>query len=532
MWTDYVCAAQTDYRRGTRREGSSFRRDGRGFESLQAGARGRLKRGATEERNPSEVNSKRRKTEERNHSDERMGPETNRERFREAIIHGGVELVAGCIQRQSNERYKLPIQRWKEFVDLFMEDGVNGGHCLEGVSEKERLRAVVGFLYHLGEDLGLAGSTSIQHLSAVKHHFRSQLASTDIFSHASVKAARISVMVSKRTKDALGEGRLGTIPVTVEMIEDIHRHLDAQEGEWSVRALMLLTAAVMAFQLMLRIGEYAVVQGAGRGGAPDHAIKAKNVFFRFSDKDDKWVSASEISRSKDKQVWRRSPVSGVKVVMAGQKNDKKGTGTVFVFDTEDFTEGDLFNLPATLFKWVMATSQLAMEDNFFTYLPCGSSSKYSLTSGDVQKELQDWGERRGLSVHERRSLRPHGYRYGGACAFRNADASTETIMHVGRWRSLSSALGYQVTGKGANKTAAKLYGSQAFRKGFSTRESIELTVRPEGYRSHYGVDGGRNERVSEPKVNRDSSGTAKTQDLWRSLGGKSRHQPQRARGRA
>lgn len=130
-------------------------------------------------------------------------------------------------------------------------------------------------------------------------------------------------------------------------------------------------------------------------------------------------------------------VNLVKYNLRSAKNDEDRTGSIFWSRNQKEVGG--INIVKVAFDWAIK-ARLA-RGCYFMSAQYGDTKKYiPLTYNDVSFAIKRCAVRFAFTDIE---FGTHSPRIGGACSLRAGDMSNETIMSMGRWKSISACLGYQ-----------------------------------------------------------------------------------------
>jgi hypothetical protein len=295
-----------------------------------------------------------------------------------------------------------------------------------------QVTTVASFMHFAWKVLGLKASTIISSLSGIRHQFRTNLLSLDVFEHASVRACKTALTLEERSAEgAVAVNRRH--PVTVDML-----HWIVQRCLMSGHTLDAMVGAgiLLAFFCLLRTSEYVPNRRSVMENAC-HALKASDVWFELIDKDGNRVMVE--SYLVIAEMWDN--VSLVKFVLRSAKNDKLRVGSTFWFKNEPSENG--VNVVEIIFTWV-CRANLAPTDFLFSCRANPAAPSVWLTYDRVAKAIKSCACAFGLNPAH---YGTYSARVGGACTLRAGGASDSLIQMMGRWKSMSSCLIYQETSR-------------------------------------------------------------------------------------
>ncbi len=115
------------------------------------------------------------------------------------------------------------------------------------------------------------------------------------------------------------------------------------------------------------------------------------------------------------------------------------TGSVFWF--RNLPESDGLNIVRTMFDWV-CLSKPSAESYLMSYTS-KSGGVYCLKYNDIASSVKAAAQCHGFNP---KNFSTHSLRVGGACLLRAGSAPDSMIQLLGRWKNLSTCLGYQESG--------------------------------------------------------------------------------------
>lgn len=421
--------------------------------------------------------------------------------------------MRGSVQPITKSGYRLKWRRWRHFLHQWYGHKRHS-NTLEGMSLEAQVKMVISFVPYCQAKFRLGARTLMYHLSAIRWHFGAQLADTAVFDHRAIKSLRTGLTLQDR---ALGIQSKNKLPTSLSMCQSIWEAAKAPECPRIQR--MIAFAQCLSFLLMLRASEYTRPRDAPSNAAPsqkqrrikgsdtdhstasqprrkkpkqsvinDHGIRAKAVEFTCSvDGLTRCVTAAQLQEAAHSTIpW--TSVLSVRLLFPGCKRDINRRGTPFIFDTEDYAPpfDEFTHIPWLCFHWARSASFSSGEDLFFSYPSSQQpSGRYNLRPTDICHQLRRTAAAAGFSPEDCLRFSAHSNRYGGACTAFNSGASSELIMFMGKWKSLSTSLHYQAAAKGTMRAVSKLQQSTAFRSGFTATDVRELNTRPAGFNSQY-----------------------------------------------
>lgn len=384
-------------------------------------------------------------------------------------------MIVGAIQPQSLAKYNQKFNRWKSFCDLRGQ----GDYFLEDLRPKDKLVFVCAWAAWAREGGKWCGHTVIQGLAAVRTLFIQNLSDHEVFESETIKQLRRSLNLTDYFSDAK-ENPEGRLPFGLDMVRTAALRATTSDDK---DVVMLGTAIVVAFVLMLRIGEYGECP---KPDSPDHRLTSNNVAFYVRDRHTPLTPSQLKDYSRTLKIPILETVRSVSITLAGSKTDKKRQGVTFSFEREDFDMDDETNAIAMLTRWACLTTQ-ADEDPFFSYRPSrGGSGRVELTAEAITKELRSVAVEHHFEEKDLYRFTPHSLRIGMATHLHNMGITNTVILQMGRWSPRSTAAPrYQQLGRGACAQVARTTRTSEARLGQSSEDTIKTLTHVKHFRDQY-----------------------------------------------
>lgn len=345
----------------------------------------------------------------------------------DGYLVGAKSLLNEAVQDSTKERYECDWARYRAFMSLGGRQPSLDQLLLVGVSERRQVEILAAYIGYAFQELGLAAGTVIGSLSGIRHYFRKEFGSVEVFSHPVICTLR-SAMELEHRKRCEGRVRDQKLPFTLGMVE---RVVERARKRGTKDAEMTAVAIQIAFFCLLRVSEYVPSTKRLRLGSC-HALRAGDVQFELQQGSGTvWQDATEVHPDQ----WPLVRV--VRFHLRSMKNDELRTGSVFWFKNLQ-QEGGV-NIVRVTFDW--AVKARLQRSSFFMSYQVGDSGKYKwLSYGRVSTAIKSCAVSFGFRPSE---FGTHSPRVGGACTLRAGDTSDSMIKLLGRWKSLMASLGYQ-----------------------------------------------------------------------------------------
>jgi len=267
------------------------------------------------------------------------------------------------------------------------------------------------------------------HLSAVRHHFRSNCQDLAPFENPTLRACKTALKLRHLAKAELSNPRPSKkrLPLSADMLI----HMAGTHDIRSLQGAMIITAAYMGFCMLLRGSEYLYEEAAVREKR-SHAFLAKDVEFLLDD--------GTLHLSTNAANFRWEQVTLVKLTLRHAKNDKFRIGKTTWFRAGQHKIGP-HDLVELLFNWA-SRANLRADAMFLSYKQTGSSSSpyVPLRMHQMREAVKKCAAQFRLPTD---LYGCHSLRVGGTCALRAGGASDSMIQLLGRWQTMPSSLGYQ-----------------------------------------------------------------------------------------
>lgn len=365
--------------------------------------------------------------------------------FRRTHSTGARFLMSNAIQLSSSETYKNHWKNWTNFMKMWVETEDlqdsdlflirPGGTELDMLSMRTQVETCAAYCHYAVTVLKHKPNTIVGTLSGVRHWFRTNGLSLDVFDNPSLLAAKTGLALAQRRIEVDSEmsrssrDKKRVYPATLHMVEDIATDL---KRSGTMKSMMVATAVQIAFFCLLRVSEYVPHANKRDRIHKCHAMKGKDVEFEI-------MKNGRISTVKSADIkpemWPL--VTLVRFELRHSKNDKMRTGSVFWFRNLP-SEGGI-NIVKTVFDWV-CLSRPGPESYLMSYRSQKDDAVCLLRYSDVARVVKAAAMNYGF---EARFFSTHSLRVGGACLLRAGSAPDSLIQLLGRWKSLVTCLGYQ-----------------------------------------------------------------------------------------
>lgn len=280
--------------------------------------------------------------------------------------------------------------------------------------------AVLAFIIYCFYVLKLAATTIDNYLFGVSFHFKAAGRDCEFLNSFPILKAKKALYVQCRQRVAASE--TGSLPVTMSMIQKFKakKSIDCHTNHG------IFVALIMAFTLLLRISEYAIVSSPHN---TPHHLRARDIFFTVNGTD----MASYNLRREHKQS-----ITGVTIKLRSCKNDQDGVGHIFSFQQNSDTESDKECLCDIMATWAIR-ARLNPEDLFLSY-----RQSWTITPAKIAQAVKFMARVEGFKDNR---FSTHSLRYGGATALAAAGTPDSWIQTFGRWRSLAFLKYIKLSGK-------------------------------------------------------------------------------------
>ena len=335
-------------------------------------------------------------------------------------------MLRGAVQLRSNDKYDGDWRRWVRFREQCPGGHDESGWYLDQYTLVDKVRIVGAYMLHAYTELNLSANTIIGSLSGIKHQFRSTYRDCALFGHESIKGSKTALALDERMQ---AETCVQTkkLPMSIDMVVELVERLSSG----TINQHMASVAVQLAFFYLLRQSEY-IYNPESVKKKCDHALRAEDVTFEVrTDRGLIWYESWEVKA----YMWEH--VTLVKYNLRSAKNDADRTGNVFWSRNQREVGG--INIVKVAFDWAVR-ARLSRGCYFMSCRYANTQRYIVLRYDDVSKAIKQCAERFGFTAAE---FGTHSPRIGGACSLRAGDMSNETIMSMGRWKSISAALGYQ-----------------------------------------------------------------------------------------
>jgi hypothetical protein len=319
---------------------------------------------------------------------------------------------------------------WNKWTSFCGDNGLDPLLCQQAddYNSKPRLfifevAAVIAFLIYCFYVRNLAATTIDNYLFGVNFHLKASGRECGFLKSFPVVQAKKALYVQCRQRVAASE--TGSLPVTMSMIQKYRtkKSIACHENHGTYVAL------IMAFTMLLRISEYAIVSAPHN--IPHH-LRAKDIFFTVNNSQ---VASYNLRRE------NLPSITGVTVKLRSCKNDQEGGGHTFSF--QRIVGVDDVSAEANCLCFIMASwairARLHPEDLFLSY-----RQAWKITPASIAKAVKFMARVEGFADTR---FSTHSLRYGGATALAAAGTPDSWIQTFGRWRSLAFLKYIKLSGK-------------------------------------------------------------------------------------
>jgi hypothetical protein len=370
--------------------------------------------------------------------------------FKLRLLAGASHMLRKCVQHSSDVKYMAAWAKWCHFLVLFEnfdQDSDNTRFMLDK-SQRSQLETIGSFLYHGVVDLHLRAATMGGILAGVRHFFRANFLSLDIFAHPSIRSVKHGLALEERAKSDYCAPKK-KLPLTASMVKFV---LEQARISCSIHIVMVATAIALAFFCLLRVSEYVpkFTTRAATATSPAeyeltedgdrcHAIMAKDVLYEVASELEGHPAEFIPSFRVKQEMWSRVKV--VKITLRSAKNDVMRAGNTFWLTNLETTQ--YINIVKVLFDWSIRANH-RQGDYFMSYNVMAGRSYVNtpLAYNSVNHTVKKCATDHNLDP---RDFGTHSARIGGATALRAAGASESMIQRLGRWLSECCAREYPAT---------------------------------------------------------------------------------------
>ncbi len=354
-------------------------------------------------------------------------------------------LMASAIQISSSDTYKNHWNNWKKFMTLWVETDVlqdsdlflirPGGTGDDMLPMRAQVETCAAFCHYAVTELHHQPGTIISALAGIRHWFRTNGMALDVFSNPSLLAAKTGLALAQRRCDVDSEISRSTrdkkrmYPATLDMVEHIVSLNNGRNAQMKQR--MIATATQLAFFCLLRVSEYVPYYKQEERELRCHAMQGKDVEFElFKDGVTSTVKAERVT----KDMWPF--VTLVRFELRHSKNDKMRVGSVFWF--RNLPEAAGINIVRAVFDWICLSKPTA--ESYLMSFRSQNGHVCCLKYHDIAQAVKLAAQCQGFNP---KNFSTHSLRVGGACLLRAGSAPDSMIQLLGRWKSLTTCLGYQ-----------------------------------------------------------------------------------------
>lgn len=336
----------------------------------------------------------------------------------------GISLLHTSLAPGTHATYEKGWKKWSNFCsDNHLDPLLK--HKAPDYDTKPRLfvfevAVVIAFLVYCFYVLNLAATTIDNYLHGASFHLKASGRDCGFLKSFPVLQAKKALYVQCRQRVASSE--TGSLPVTLSMIQKYKekKSIDLYNNHG------IYVALIMAFTMLLRISEYAIVSSPHN--IPHH-LRAKDIFFTVNKVQ---IPSYEIGREHLTQI------TAVTVKLRSCKNDQEGGGHIFSFLRRDDSNSQDQCLCSIMATWALR-ARLNPEDLFLSY-----RQSWKISSAKIAQAVKYMARVEGF---EDTRFTTHSLRYGGATALGAAGTPDSWIQTFGRWRSLAFLKYIKLSGK-------------------------------------------------------------------------------------
>jgi len=336
----------------------------------------------------------------------------------------GIQLLHQSLAPGSHATYDKGWKKWTTYcgnnqIDPFLMEPSADYNSRPRLFIFE-VAAVLAFIIYCFYVLKLAATTIDNYLFGVSFHLKASGRDCGFLQSFPILKAKKALYVQCRQRVAVSE--TGSLPVTMSMI---YKYKSKKSIECHTNH-GIFVALVMAFTLLLRISEYAIVSTPHN--IPHH-LRARDIFFT--------VNNMELSSDK-LRVEHRHLITAVTVKLRSCKNDQEGSGHIFSFQRKNGPDSEENCLCYIMANWAIR-ARLHPEDLFLSY-----RQSWKITPEKIGAAVKFMARVEGF---DDRRFTTHSLRYGGATALAAAGTPDSWIQTFGRWRSLAFLKYIKLSGK-------------------------------------------------------------------------------------
>lgn len=326
----------------------------------------------------------------------------------------GINLLHSSLAPGTHATYDKGWKNWSSFCNNNHLDPLLL-HKASDYDSKPRLfifevAVVIAYLVYCFYVLKLAATTIDNYLHGASFHLKASGRDCGFLTSFPVLQTKKALYVQCRQRVAASE--TGSLPVTMSMIQKYKqkKSIDCYENHG------IYVALVMAFTMLLRISEYAIV--SSKHNIPHH-LRAKDIFFTVHDIQ---IPAHELYRE------HLPHITAVTIKLRSCKNDQEGGGHIFSFQRIFNSESSDQCLCSIMSSWAIR-ARLNPDDLFLSY-----RQSWKISPAKIAQAVKFMARVQGFQDTR---FSTHSLRYGGATALAAAGTPDSWIQTFGRWRSLA-----------------------------------------------------------------------------------------------
>ena len=260
-------------------------------------------------------------------------------------------------------------------------------------------------------------------LSGIRFEFVCHLRDVSIFDDPIIKQAKKALSKFQNVKDK-ARTKFIRYPFPIALLFDMRN-----ESLITIDGRANYTATLLAFHLLMRVGEYAY-----NGERSVHVMMCDAVLYDVS-------GLGLITAPSLRQLDYDFVVTGVMVIFRGDKTHPEWKETYHYINhlNDEGASDEECKLVDLLIEWALF-SKVKETDSFFTRYedkPGRRDSRRSLRTSDISAYLNLIAEKNNL---DKGTFKPHSLRAGAAAEMFRSNIHPATINHSGRWR-LESPMG-------------------------------------------------------------------------------------------
>jgi hypothetical protein len=348
--------------------------------------------------------------------------------FRLKHAAGAADLLSKSVQSLSSLRYGSDWNRYMTFFSKLVPFPTDNDYYLLNLRSRDKINVLLWYIHYAYVELKLKAVTVVGSMSGIRHWFRTNCYSVDIFENATIMSCKNSILLMDRANGSINSHR--KYPLTLAMIKYMLKCLKSID---TMEHKMLMVGIQLAFCCMLRPSEYLYYPKKALLNC-DHSFKAKDILFEVLLRDNAkvYVDASCVAQ----YTWEQ--IILVKFVLRSCKNDRMRAGKIFWFPAA--CTPNTISIAKVAYDWSVIAN-LSPESVFLSHRSNDKSDVFLyLKDRSVRLLIKNCAR---VYKFDPMHFSPYSLRIGGACHLRASNASDSMIQFLGRWKSLTCCLSYQ-----------------------------------------------------------------------------------------